>query len=129
MSLEYTNTEAGFTAQAGENITIGDAVALNSSTGYVYRANAQTGSSQQTPCVGFATSTVASGEQVGVVQHGRMAGASGLTPGAAVYLGESDGAVTKTAPTTSGDIVQVVGIANLATEFTIEIDIATTTVS
>lgn len=77
--------------------------------------------SQVVPCVGFAPFAAASGESVTVVREGKIKGASGLTPGSPVYLGETAGAVQDAAPVGGGKVVQIVGIAVSATEFMLDI--------
>jgi len=123
------NAGNNFSVEAAEALTAGDAVALDSSTGKAKKANAATGSSQQVPCVGIAETSVSAGEYVTVLRSGKVGGYSGLTPGAPVYLGETDGAVTKTAPSTSGDYVQTLGQAVSATEFILNIQSVGTTVA
>jgi hypothetical protein len=93
------------------SVSAGDAVYINSS-GKVARANAQVGSVTD-PVIGIATNAGASdGDDVYVLTHGiwRM-DAETFTAGDPVYLGESAGALTATAPSTDGDYVQRIGIA------------------
>lgn len=93
------------------SVSAGDAVYINSS-GKVARANAQVGSVTD-PVIGIATNAGASdGDDVYVLTHGiwRM-DAETFTAGDPVYLGETAGALTATAPSTDGDYVQRIGIA------------------
>jgi hypothetical protein len=93
------------------SVSAGDAVYINSS-GKVARANAQVGSVTD-PVIGIATNAGASdGDDVYVLTHGiwRM-DAETFTAGDPVYVGESAGALTPTAPSTDGDYVQRIGIA------------------
>lgn len=76
---------------------------------------------QVVPCIGFAPFAAASGEAVTVVREGKITGASGLTPGTPVYLGETAGAVQDAAPVGAGKVVQIVGVALSATEFMLDI--------
>ncbi|HOV50148.1 MAG TPA: hypothetical protein PLZ61_02250 [Candidatus Cryosericum sp.] len=76
---------------------------------------------QVVPCTGFAPFAAGAGEAVTVVREGKVRGASGLTPGTPVYLGETAGAVQDAAPTGTGKVVQIVGIAISATEFMLDI--------
>jgi hypothetical protein len=93
------------------SIAAGDAVCINSS-GKAARANAATGSVTE-PCIGIATNAAGSdGDDCYVLTHGiwRM-DAEAFDAGDPVYLGESAGVLTKTAPSDDGDYVQRVGIA------------------
>jgi len=76
---------------------------------------------QVVPCIGFAPYAAASGEAVTVVREGKITGASGLTPGSPVYLGETAGAVQGSAPAGTGKVVQIVGIALSSTTFMLDI--------
>ena len=93
------------------SIAAGDAVCINSS-GKAAQANAATGSITE-PCIGIATNAAGSdGDDCYVLTHGiwRM-DAEAFDAGDPVYLGESAGVLTKTAPSDDGDYVQRVGIA------------------
>jgi hypothetical protein len=93
------------------SVSAGDAVYINGS-GKVAQANAQQGSVTD-PAIGIATNDGGSdGDDVYVLTHGiwRM-DAEGFTAGDPVYVGESAGALTATAPSTDGDYVQRLGIA------------------
>jgi len=93
------------------SVSAGDAVYINGS-GKVAQANAQQGSVTD-PAIGIATNDGGSdGDDVYVLTHGiwRM-DAEGFTAGDPVYVGESAGALTATAPSTDGDYVQRIGIA------------------
>jgi len=93
------------------SVSAGDAVYINGS-GKVAQANAQVGSVTD-PAIGIATNDGGSdGDDVYVLTHGiwRM-DAEGFTAGDPVYVGESAGALTATAPSTDGDYVQRIGIA------------------
>jgi len=111
------------TDTAGEALTKGAAVARNAVTGLIYLANSQTGYDEtRSPCIGFSWDAYAIGAtNVSVITEGRLEGASGLTPGQPVYLGETAGTITSTAPTTSGDIAQEVGRAKTATQFDVHL--------
>jgi hypothetical protein len=106
--------------QAGEALTPG-MVAINAD-GKAYMANAATGAGQEAPAFGFCECTVESGAYVAIKRLGKVVGASALTPGLVVYLGEADGTVTDVEPSTAGDIIQAVGQAISATDFLLNID-------
>ena len=116
----YCNVADSFSTTCGEAITAGDAVSLHGD-GLVYRANAAVGANQDIPAIGIAETTEILGGELEVKRRGHVAEATGLTAGAWVYLGESDGAVTATAPSSAGDAVQVVGIALSQTEYAIDL--------
>jgi hypothetical protein len=95
----------------GEAIAKGDMVALTAA-GLAMKANAIVGATQQAPCVGIAYEAAGLGEQVEVKHLGEVEVATDtFTEGEPLYLAETDGNITHTAPVTSGDIVQVVGQA------------------
>ena len=62
---------------------------------------------------GLAVAACTDGNEARILVRGivRNEGWSGLTVGGAVYLGESDGALTQTVPSTSNDAVQIIGWA------------------
>ena len=93
------------------SVSQGDAVYINSS-GKVAQARADEANVTD-PAIGIATNDAASdGDDCYVLTHGiwRM-DAEAFDAGDPVYLGESAGAITKTAPSDDGDYVQRIGIA------------------
>jgi hypothetical protein len=63
----------------------------------------------------FVAEGVAAGADGVPVFRGQITGLAGLTPGGAVYLSAVAGALTQVAPSTSGNVVQPVGVATSAT--------------
>ena len=126
--MYFMNEDASVRAVAAEAIAAGALVAINSD-GKAYNANAKTGASQEMPAIGFAETSVTTGQTCEIKTSGRISGASSLTPGSAVYAGEADGTVQDAAPADAGDIIQVVGQAESATVFRIEIELPTETVT
>lgn len=63
---------------------------------------------------GFVTAAVASAATATVFKEGSNTGLTGLTPGTRLYLGTTPGTATATAPSTAGNVVQLVGIASTA---------------
>lgn len=105
---------------ATETLAAGDLVNVwnSSGTASVRKADA---TAEGKEAHGFVTAAVTSGATATVYFEGRITGKTGLTPGARQYLSASTpGAVTATAPTTSGNVVQYVGIAVSATEIDFE---------
>jgi len=118
---------AGRPYQAAEAIAIGEMVALDAS-GYAMVANAIVGADHQVPTVGIAMHAAALGEQVEVKHLGEVEDAdAAFTEGRVLYLAETDGDVTETIPTTSGDSVQVVGMTLTSTIWRLDISPTYTT--
>lgn len=106
------------TFTASEAIAAGDIVNIHDATGAKCRKADATTSGK--PAVGFAQSAIANGASGTITFEGVLTGLSGLTTGATYYLGTTAGAITATAPTGSGNIVQKVGTAISATELSFE---------
>ena len=114
----YINEAPNFPMEAGEDISAGEIVCIAAADGLVYLADAS--DSLLRPAIGFAETDTDDGEMVSVKGAGQLTGATGLTPGATLYLSETAGAITHTAPT--GSFVQSVGIAKTDTELIIRLD-------
>lgn len=72
------------------------------------------------PAHGFVLAAVAANAAALVYLEGRNTQLSGLTPGAALFLSTTPGAVTSTPPSTPGNVVQNVGYAYSATSMNFE---------
>lgn len=116
LALSLSQEDSGevlgeFYAEAAENIT-GPAVVDvfdDSGTDKVRNAIADTSAYE---CVGFVLSSYTTGQMARVFTLGNITGLSSLTTGAYYYLSDvTAGAVTVTAPTTVGHVVQNVGRA------------------
>lgn len=102
------------TAPASEAIAAGALINLWSNGGVLNMRNADS-SVVGKPAHGFILAAVASGATGQYFLPGSTnTGVSGRTIGATEFLG-TVGAVTETAPTTSGSVVQQVGVASSAT--------------
>lgn len=116
--LPASNGMPSLTVTASEAIAAGALCSLydNSGTLNVRNANA-TDATKPANC--FAPSAIASAASGSVSFGGAMnSGAASLTIGAAVYLSAATaGASTATAPTASGNLLQIVGYAISATEY------------
>ncbi|HUW99823.1 MAG TPA: hypothetical protein VMY35_02495 [Phycisphaerae bacterium] len=124
MAYKYVSSDSTpdrYTKITGEDIAAGDMVAIDPVADVAMIANAIVGANQQAPACGIAETAVASGGFLEIKRSGIVAGCSGLTPGHPVFLGETDGAVTSTEPSTTGDIQQAVGQAMNATTFALGI--------
>jgi hypothetical protein len=102
------------TVTASEALTAGQIVSIWSSSGAkVRKANATDDTKQ---AHGFVLANVSSGATATVYLPGQViTGLSSLTPGATYYLDTTGGAITATAPSSSGNYQQVVGQAISAT--------------
>lgn len=115
LALEGQQSQASeqgdFYAQAAETLTGPCIVDVFDDSGTVKVRNALADASDY-EAAGFALASYATGAQVQVKTLGNITGLSGLTPGAYYYLSDSTpGAITLTAPTTTGHVVQNIGRA------------------
>lgn len=107
--------------QASENLAAGDMVNIFSSAGSL-RVRKADASNPARVAHGYVLSAVTSGQNATVYYGNLNTALSGLTVGDELYLSASTaGAVTATAPSAAGSIVQRVGVATGATEALIEI--------
>lgn len=105
------------TATAGESLTAGDLVYIDSA-GEVMKA---TGASSGHPAIGFVLESVSSEATVTVYFEGTNDELTSLTEGARYYLdGTTAGAITATPVTGTGKIHQFVGVAISETELSFE---------
>lgn len=100
---------------AGGTVGAGKAVYI-ASDGDVEHADANTLAPSQARGLvvsnGTGGTSFAAGERVDVVTHGPVAGFSGMTPGAALYVSaENPGGLTHTPPAAAGDYPFAVGYA------------------
>ena len=110
--LTSDHTWSGMTATltAGENLALGD-VGYIKSDGMVWKANA--GAASTMPGVVLATGTITAEDEGEFLVLGfmRRDDSWDWTPGGLIYCDTTSGALTQTAPSESGDQVQVVGMA------------------
>lgn len=103
--------------QASENLAAGDFVNVHNSGGArVRKADATTAGKE---AHGFVKSSVTSGASATVYFEGRNDQVTGLTPGPQ-FLSTTAGLATATAPSSSGNVVQRLGVAVSATELNFE---------
>lgn len=102
---------------SSENLAAGDLVNVwdDAGTSKVRKAD----NSNNRRAVGFVLAGVTAPANATVYLEGTISGLTGLTPGAAVFLGTL-GAATATAPSAAGSISQEIGIAVSATEVSFE---------
>lgn len=98
---------------ASEALAAGDLVNIwnSSGTAKARKADATTAGKE---AHGFVLTSVSSGATATVYFEGSNTGVTGLTPGKQ-YLSTTAGLATSTAPSTAGNVVQVVGYATSAT--------------
>ena len=116
------NVDGARAVVASESLSAGDFVNLFADGGVpkLRRADA---SGFATRAHGFVKAAASEGETVKFYESGPVAGYSGLAIGAIQFLSDTaPGEVTAIAPTASGHIAQVVGVAVSATE--IQVDVA-----
>lgn len=109
------------TIAASENLASGDFVNLWNSTGIKVRKADTSTSGKEAD--GFVLSAVTSGNNALVYFSGLNTSVTGLTVGSVYYIDPAvPGAVTTTAPTGTGQVVQRVGKAVSATELEVTIE-------
>jgi len=96
-----------------------DAVYMSAVPNLVLKASASSVST--TPAIGF-VSQVVSISQVKVRMEKILTGFGGLVPPAPMFLGIAPGSITSVPPSTSGHVVQEVGIAVTSTDLLVRID-------
>lgn len=105
------------TIAAGENLAAGDFVNVyNDSVAKARKADATTSGKE---AHGFVLAAVTSGNNATVYFEGTNTGVTGLTPGV-VFLATTAGGATGTAPSSSGNVVQRLGVAVSATAINFE---------
>lgn len=90
--------------------------------GTIARATAAAGTPQ--PTIGYALTSVATGQPIVIQLEGKISGLTGLTPGARYFLSDvtPGGLLIAPGPTGAGKISQFVGTALSATELNFEPD-------
>ena len=118
MAAEYwKQVNTRFSAIAGETLAIGDVVCIVGATGYAWKADAN--DSALRPAVGVIGKGGAAESTVEIVVSGSLAGQTAASPGVRVFLSETAGAITTTAPTNAQALGWVMpGAAAAATSTT-----------
>lgn len=112
-----------FDALAFENLNNGDALYMRTSDGKVGKASAANGNLENALVVGFADSSVSTGNTVKVVTTGLKTIAPVLDPGDIYFLSAvTPGAISTTPPSTAGQAVTRVGEAASASDFCIQLE-------
>lgn len=102
-----------------ENLAAGDLVNLWDDGGTL-KARKADATAAGKEAHGFTEAAVTSPANATVIFDGTIAGLSGLTIGAKYFLATTGGAITTTAPSTVGNVIQPVGVAASATELVFE---------
>ena len=111
----------GFDAIAFEDVNQGDALYARASDGKLGKAIANDTLDKAT-VAGIAETTQSAGSEVRAIVRGVVA-TSGLDPGDFYFLSNaSAGAITKTAPTTSGHYQTVIGESGTAAQLIVKIE-------
>ena len=113
IGADTKNVVASEALAAGALVNIYD----NAGTPTVRNADATTSGK---PVVGFVLAAAASGATATVYFEGTITGLTGLTAGTRMYLDTTAGAITATAPSAAGNVVQYVGTAISPTELSFE---------
>ncbi len=100
-------------------LVVKNAVYMSAVSNTVLKASAA--SLATTPAIGF-VSQVVSPTQVKVRTEKVLGGFLGLTPSVPMFLSTVPGAITATAPTSAGTVVQELAIAVSATDILIRVD-------
>lgn len=106
-------------APASEDLDAGNQVNLWNDGGTL-KARKANATDASKPSHGFVNESVTSGNNATVLHDGAVAGLSSLTPGADYFLSTTGGAVTATAPSATGNVIQPIGFAKSATEIVYE---------
>lgn len=107
------------TIATSETLSGADIVNVWDNTGEAVR-KADATAANKYRAVGFVLAGWTHPDNAEVFFEGTITGLSSLTIGATYYLSETAGTITTTVPTTSGAIVQEVGVAVSATELSFE---------
>jgi hypothetical protein len=115
-----------FSATAGETLTTGQPVCSAGSDSKAYKADAN--DSALRPAVGVIGKGGTSGKTVEIVVVGTLSGQTAASPGARVFLSETAGAITASAPTNAQALGWVMpGASGAATSTTYFINVQTPT--
>ena len=112
-------TVATVPAVASESLSAGNAVNIWNDAGTVKVRKADAANGKQ--CHGFVKSSYDTDDDAVVYRDGIETNQSSLTPAAIYYLSTTAGAITATAPSGSGNLVQKVGLAISTTSIEIEL--------
>lgn len=105
-------TGANIIGVAAVSINAGQFVAVDTIGTNFLSINLANATNHNLPVIGFAISSVATGGGISVQTSGIWPYGNGnLVPGTKYYLSTTSGTLTATLPTTSGNLVQFIGVA------------------
>lgn len=108
------------TAVASEALVAGDMINLWNNAGTINARKADA-TAEGKECHGFVKAAFASAASATVYTPGNiLTGLTGMTPGARQYLATTAGARTETPPSTAGNVVMMLGVAQNATTMIFE---------
>jgi len=107
---------------ASETLAAGDLVNIYNNTGTANVRKAD-GSTSGKEAHGFVLSAVTSGQNATVYFEGTNTQLTGMTPGVQYLSASTAGRTTSTAPTGSGNVVQIVGLAVSATSLNFQMEL------
>lgn len=106
--------------QATEALSAGDLVNIYDSGSSTFRCRKADASSSSKEAHGFVLAAVSNGANATIYFEGSNSQVSGLAPGNRFLSGSTPGGTTSTAPSTTGHLVQLVGVATSATVLNFE---------
>lgn len=109
---------------AGEAITAGQAIYVNSATNRVMLADTNSATAEARVAKGIALNGAGSEQPVAYIKEGDLTVNAVLTKGVGVYLGGAAGAIVPVADLTTGDYTCFLGIAKSTTVLAIKIQSA-----
>ena len=108
-TTDHTTVGTLTTLTVGENVVYGDALYMKSD-GKLWKADAD--ASTTMPIIAIATNSISADAAGNVLVHGFLRDDTYTwTPGQVIYGSLTGGEITATAPTGTGDQVQVIGVA------------------
>lgn len=120
--ISWVQKNLRFSGLAGETVVAGDPVAILPSTGAIWKADAD--ASTLRPCVGLIGKGGTAGQTVEVVASGIITGMTAASPGVRIFLSNTAGNITTSAPTNAQALGWVMpGAAAAATSTTYYIHI------
>jgi hypothetical protein len=107
-------------ASAGEAITPGQQVYLNSTSKKLMKADSNAATAEARKAIGTALNGAALDQPVKYQKSGDITIGAVLTPGVAYYLSDTPGGICPVADIGTGEYVQLVGLAKSASVLTLD---------
>lgn len=106
---------------AGETVTAGQAIALDTTTSKLVKADSNHATPSIRKAIGIALNGAALNQPLVVQRGGDITMGATLTPGAAVYLSDTPGGLCPLADVGAGEYVCLIGLAKSASVLSIDI--------